>query len=152
MRSEASKRWPALSHEIPQLTSLGFVFHMLPARKHFLASSCFECKGNTFLYYLQYFSLHNLLLYKCLQVNTSPVQVSVQVWHKKKEPTNADSLIFEYFSENYFNCIFQLDSDGPYNPLSFSTFHSSLLIRSSIIFFLDTNSLTKSVICLGFMP
>ena len=76
-------------------------------KKRAPSSRCFQLstvqRYGYFLAHERKFSC-NTLVHKQIQVNTSPVQVSVQVWHKKREPTNADSLIFEYFSENYFNC------------------------------------------------
>lgn len=53
---------------------------------------------------MQYKNFHNTLIYKQIQVNTSYIQVFVQVQTQKKEPTHVDSLYYGVVFYSYFTC------------------------------------------------
>lgn len=154
------KRWPALSHEIPSAHCSSVYFsHATSSKTIFSLRHVFECKGNTFLseiYKKIRVTPCNTSVYKFIQVAHKFLykygRLLFVFTHKKgNRQMPIPSYLDDFCYISYFTCWFQLDSDGSYNPFSCNTFHRSLPLDIPDISLSDTNSLTNSVICLGFI-
>lgn len=142
------------------LTFPRFIFHMLPARKPFSRFVMFA-SAKVIHFYLKF--TKKIRVTPCNTSGYKFVQVAHKFlykygWfcmflHTKKgtDKCRFPSYLYNFCYISYFTCWFQLDSDGPYNPFSCSTFHRSLPLDIPDISLSNTRFLTNSVICLGFI-